>query len=252
MIIDLRNNAGGLLNTAVEVADCFIKEGLIVEVEQRDRSSSQIKADPAIKKFDLPLVVLVNSASASASEILAGALQDSGLAKVVGEQSFGKGVVQEVFELEPQPIYEEKPDGTVIQGKSTKDAVAVTIGKYYTPSHKEIHGVGIAPNVWYDLNNQAQADSKLQELDQKIMGLITEIQDLRTQRAKLIRGNDLQMERARQVALQLARGEAVADVPKLATEYVRSPRSACPADPAPRRISTLRAARPTCSGGWPT
>ena len=100
LVIDLRDNTGGLMTAAADVADCFVKEGLIVEVDYRAENDQPVNADPKSKKYNLPVVILINAVSASSSEILTSCLRDYGVAKVVGEKSFGKGVVQEVVPLE--------------------------------------------------------------------------------------------------------------------------------------------------------
>ena len=146
----MRSNSGGILDAAIEIADLFIEEGLIVEVNLRNSINERANANPKNKKYDLPLVVLVNDNSASASEVLAGALVDHGKAVLVGERSFGKGVVQAVTPLESDA------DGKPI------DAVAITIGEYYTLHHRDgnkIHGNGLTPQVWYDMLNQLDEDA---------------------------------------------------------------------------------------------
>ena len=128
-VIDLRNNPGGLLNSCVEIADMFINEGIIVSTKGRfERANETLYARfGTISK--LPLVVLINEGSASASEILAGALKDHGRALIVGKQSFGKGSVQTLFNL------------------SDNSGVFVTIAKYFTPSGTVIDKVGLAPDI---------------------------------------------------------------------------------------------------------
>jgi carboxyl-terminal processing protease len=132
LVIDLRMNPGGLVDLAVELADLFLPSNKeILSVRGRGgvlfRTYRSDKSDP--KFLDIPVAILVNGGSASASEILAGALQDNGRAKIVGTQSFGKGSVQSIFPL------------------SHKTGVAITIQKYFTPSGKSIHGKGITPDL---------------------------------------------------------------------------------------------------------
>lgn len=129
LVIDLRNNPGGLLNSCVDIADMFIDSGVIVSTKGRfDRANETLYARfGTISK--LPLVVLINEGSASASEILAGALKDHGRALIVGKQSFGKGSVQTLFNL---------PDNS---------GIFVTIAKYFTPSGAVIDKVGLAPDI---------------------------------------------------------------------------------------------------------
>jgi carboxyl-terminal processing protease len=129
IILDLRNNPGGLLDQAVEVSDKFLEDGLITYIE--GRKSDQKMKYFAHKKDDFlgPLVVLVNEGSASGSEIVAGALQDTKRAVVVGTKSFGKGSVQTILPLS---------DGS---------AVRLTTAKYYTPKGRSIQAEGINPDI---------------------------------------------------------------------------------------------------------
>jgi carboxyl-terminal processing protease len=130
LIIDLRNNPGGLLEQAVRVADRFLVSGTIVTTEGRNRQHVEKEmAHPSDTEPNYPIIVLVNGGSASASEIVAGALQDNGRAVIMGTQTFGKGSVQTVIELE---------DGSGLK---------LTIAKYYTPKHRSIQEQGITPDV---------------------------------------------------------------------------------------------------------
>ncbi len=130
LILDLRNNPGGLLNAAVRVADEFIDEGLIVYTEGRlKQQNMRFEATPNRRKHPYPVVVLVNEGSASASEIVAGALQDHRRALIVGMPTFGKGSVQTIIPL---------PDGS---------AVRLTTAQYFTPSGRSIQAKGIEPDV---------------------------------------------------------------------------------------------------------
>ncbi|WP_119393481.1 S41 family peptidase [Salinibius halmophilus] len=130
LIVDLRNNPGGVLDAAVEVSDAMLTEGTIVYTEGRAANSKTIftatKADPS---QGVPIVVLINSGSASASEIVAGALQDQGRAIVMGTESFGKGSVQTIL-----PV-----------GQQT--AIKLTTARYYTPNGRSIQATGIQPDV---------------------------------------------------------------------------------------------------------
>lgn len=130
IVLDLRNNPGGLLNQAVGLTNLFIDKGTIVS--QKGRRSEQnefYNADPSKKITDLPLVVLINDGSASASEIVSGALQDLKRAVVVGQKTFGKGSVQVVM-----PVDE-------------KEAIRLTVARYYLPSGRTIQAVGVEPDV---------------------------------------------------------------------------------------------------------
>ncbi len=131
LVLDLRSNPGGLLTAAVEVSEKFLKRGsLIVFTRGRDNRMERSYRARARKSFpNVPMVVLINGYSASASEIVAGALQDNRRAVLVGEKSFGKGSVQSVL---PQ-------DGGT--------AIRLTTAKYYTPSERVIHEIGIEPDV---------------------------------------------------------------------------------------------------------
>ncbi len=135
LVLDLRNDPGGLLEQAVEVSDRFLNEGLIVYIEGRRKEESRMKFF-AQKKDDFvgPLVVLVNEGSASASEIVAGSLQDHKRAIIVGTKTFGKGSVQTVFPL---------ADGS---------AVRITTAKYYTPKGRSIQAEGIVPDIVVESN----------------------------------------------------------------------------------------------------
>jgi len=135
VILDMRNNPGGLLEQAVEISDKFLTDGLIVSIDGRKKEDSNMKFY-AHKKGDYvgPLVVLVNEGSASASEIVAGALQDYKRAIIVGAKTFGKGSVQTIFPL---------GDGS---------AVRLTTAKYYTPKGRSIQAEGISPDISVDSN----------------------------------------------------------------------------------------------------
>ncbi|HLB58658.1 MAG TPA: S41 family peptidase [Bdellovibrionota bacterium] len=133
LVLDLRNNPGGLLNQAEQIADLFLDEGVIVSTVSRNERNKEIRYAHKNGTFvDFPIVVLVNGASASASEIVAGALQDHGRALILGNQTFGKGSVQTVIEL----------DG--------ETGLKLTVAKYYTPNGISIQGNGITPDVTVD------------------------------------------------------------------------------------------------------
>lgn len=130
VVLDLRNNPGGVLNGAVSVSDIFLEEGLIVYTEGRDSdSASHFRAKPGDMIGGAPMVVLVNGGSASASEIVAGALQDQGRAIILGEKTFGKGSVQTILPM------------------SNGDAVKLTTARYYTPAGRSIQALGIEPDI---------------------------------------------------------------------------------------------------------
>ena len=130
LILDLRNDPGGLLEQAVKVADEFLESGLIVYTEGRvEGQKMKFYAQKKPKEHDYPLIVLVNAGSASASEIVAGALQDHGRAVILGTQTFGKGSVQTIIPLE---------DGS---------AIRLTTARYFTPSGRSIQAQGIVPDI---------------------------------------------------------------------------------------------------------
>jgi len=129
VVLDLRNNPGGLLNQAVEVTDLFLDSGNIVSTKSRAGDNLSFDARPGDVLKNLPLIVLVNGGSASAAEIVAGALQDHHRAVLLGTKSFGKGSVQSVVPL---------PDGT---------AIKVTTALYYTPNGRSIQATGIDPDI---------------------------------------------------------------------------------------------------------
>ncbi len=147
VLMDLRNNPGGLLDQAVGVVDIFLDNGAIVSVRAKDKEKKIIeyaKPDSGYLK-DIPIVVLVNQASASASEIVAGALQDNNRGVIVGQKTFGKGSVQTLVELDD------------------KSAIKYTIARYYTPNGRSIQATGIEPDV-----NILQIDPKVME-EEKIL-----------------------------------------------------------------------------------
>ena len=135
LIIDLRSNPGGTLDSATAIADLLLPKGDIVTIKDKKGNEETYTSDK--KELNLPMCVLINEQSASASEVLAGALKDYNKAILVGKKSFGKGVVQSVMDL---------GDGS---------GLSLTIAKYYTPSGECIHGVGIEPDIEVDLPEDA-------------------------------------------------------------------------------------------------
>ncbi|MCK5498838.1 MAG: S41 family peptidase [Gammaproteobacteria bacterium] len=133
IILDLRNNPGGILNAAVGVTDMFINKGLIVYTEGRIKDSKlKFNAKPNAKLPDVPLIVLVNAGSASASEIVAGALQDHGRGIIMGEKTFGKGSVQTILPM------------------NNNAALKLTTARYYTPNGRSIQASGVIPDIVID------------------------------------------------------------------------------------------------------
>lgn len=154
LVLDLRNNPGGVLNAAVQVSDAFLREGKIVYTDgRRERLQSKWTATPDDLLDDAPMVVLVNSGSASASEIVAGALQDHGRAIIMGSTTFGKGSVQTIMPL--------KEGG----------AVKMTTARYFTPAGRSIQAEGIVPDVELGAYTLTKADTsqteRLREVDLK-------------------------------------------------------------------------------------
>jgi carboxyl-terminal processing protease len=154
LIIDLRNNGGGLLNQSINVADLFIDEGNILSIKGRNPKNTKVfKASPSSVKRNYPLVVLINGGSASASEIVAGALQDHKRALILGTTSFGKGSVQTVETLR---------DGSGLK---------LTIARYYTPNDRSIQAKGIEPDIYLRYRTldpsetEAKDESLLKEKD---------------------------------------------------------------------------------------
>ena len=147
LILDLRNNPGGLIGESVKVARLLVPQGPIVSVIGKDgeRETSQ----SYLEKTPLPLVVLINGGSASASEIVAGAIQDTGAGKLIGVKTFGKGSVQRIIPLDKD------------------SAVKITIAEYHTPKDRSIHGKGIEPDIVVEMPKDKDAKSDPQ-LDKAI------------------------------------------------------------------------------------
>lgn len=145
LIVDLRGNPGGGLQTVCDILDEILPEGLIVQTEDKNGSRREIESDGE-RQIDMPLVVLVNESSASASEIFAGAVQDYGIGKIVGATTYGKGVVQEIFELK---------DGTCVK---------LTVSEYFTPKGRSINKTGIEP----DVEVEYEADESDPEADNQL------------------------------------------------------------------------------------
>lgn len=146
LIIDLRENPGGLVTSCVNIANMVVPKGPIVSVVERDGSKEVHESKLEEEKY--PIVVLIDGNSASASEILAGALQDTGAATIVGTKSYGKGSVQVVM-----PMFH-------------KDALKLTIAKYYTPNGRCIDGIGIEPDVEVDFQLGDTTDVQLEKAEE--------------------------------------------------------------------------------------
>lgn len=162
LIIDLRDNPGGELNTVVSIADYLIEDGgRILTISDKYGKEEIYKAEDG-HSLDIPMVVLVNENSASASEVLTGALKDYDVATIVGMQTFGKGIVQSLIPLS---------DGS---------AVKLTTSHYYTPGGLDIHGKGISPDVEVELDDEAKRLAVIpQELDNQLRRGIEVIKDIR-------------------------------------------------------------------------
>lgn len=158
IILDVRNNAGGYLQTAVDVASEFIEEGLVVAYEEfSDGKRNEFKAKGPARLAGFPCLVLINEGSASASEIVAGALKDHGKAKLVGKKTFGKGTVQELESL------------------SGGTSLRVSVAKWLTPKGQDINGNGLNPDIEVELteedfqaNRDPQLDKALEILKEQI------------------------------------------------------------------------------------
>ena len=136
IILDLRNNPGGLLDQAIKIADIFLAKGRIVSTEGRFfDANSEYYASPKTMLSNVPMTILINKGSASASEVLAAALQENNRAKVIGETSFGKGTVQ-----------------SLIPTLKDGNAIKLTIAKYTTPNGRDINSRGIEPDIKLDLD----------------------------------------------------------------------------------------------------
>lgn len=142
LVIDIRNNPGGLLDTVVGMLKYMLPDGLIVYTEDKQGNRKEYKGQDN-DEFNLPLAVLVNGNSASASEIFAGAIQDYGKGTIIGTQTYGKGIVQTVKPL---------TDGS---------AIKFTIAKYFTPNGQDIHGKGVTPDMVVEYGTDADVDTQL-------------------------------------------------------------------------------------------
>lgn len=157
LILDLRSNPGGNLNAVVDIARELLPEGLIVYTEDRYGKKTEYSCD-GTKQLEIPLVVLINGNSASASEILAGAIKDYQIGTLVGTTSYGKGIVQRIISLQ---------DGS---------AVKLTVSSYFTPNGSNIHGIGIEPDVVCEFDSESyydkEIDNQLEEAKKVLQNLI--------------------------------------------------------------------------------
>jgi carboxyl-terminal processing protease len=183
IILDLRNNAGGPLDAAVYVSDIFIPDGTMVYLLGRDGNLVPDPVDPALRDggdaLGLPLVVLINQFTASASEIVAGAVQDYGVGIVMGQKSFGKGVVQNVIPLN---------DGSYL---------VLTTNKYLTPEERDINEVGIEPDVVISLETEDIEDDYIVALLDEMESLSGQIEAKNDELREYLREHDYQLDVAR-------------------------------------------------------
>lgn len=158
LIIDVRGNPGGRLDTVTDILDRLLPEGLIVYMQDKNGKREEIRSDEECD-LDVPCAVLVNGNSASASEVFSGALQDYGLAGIIGTQTFGKGIVQSIYKLD---------DGS---------AVKLTTQDYYTPNGNNIHGIGITPDEVVELDEDAyKQDGTDTQLDAAVRYIMDKLQ----------------------------------------------------------------------------
>ena len=153
LIIDLRGNPGGTVTAVTEIAGRMLPEGLVFYMEEKDGKRTEYTCRGA--DFDMPLVVLVDGYSASASEILSGAIQDAGIGTIVGTQTFGKGIVQNIYPLD---------DGT---------AIKLTVAKYFTRNGQDIHKVGITPDVVVEFDSEAYQKDETDNQKDKAVEILT-------------------------------------------------------------------------------
>jgi carboxyl-terminal processing protease len=182
LVLDLRGNPGGLLDQAVRVCEKFLARGaLVVTTEGRNPNQrAEYRAGGRDHRTKLPLVVLVNGGSASASEIVAGCLQDTQRAVIVGEQTFGKGSVQSVVPL------------------PNDSGLRLTTAKYYTPSHKVIHEKGITPDIVVEMSEETEADLAIQ----RALGGLDSLEGAERERVSKVK--DAQLDRALEVLKGIA------------------------------------------------
>jgi carboxyl-terminal processing protease len=155
LVLDLRNNGGGYLDTAIEVVSQFIGEGVVMHEEYGDGRRDTYQAKEGGLATKIPLVVLINNGTASASEIVAGAIQDRGRGYLVGETSFGKGSVQNSVVLE-----------------NNEGAIRVTTAKWLTPNDRQIHKIGLQPDFLVEITEEDIAADRDSQLEKAIAVLL--------------------------------------------------------------------------------
>ena len=149
-ILDLRNNGGGLLDAAVDVTSQFLREGVVLREDRKNLGERVYDVVGGGKALDQPLVVLVNGGTASASEIVAGALQDYGRADLIGEKTFGKGSVQLIYEL------------------SDDSRLHVTVAKWFTPNNNAIDGTGLQPDIEVLFSEEDHANGRDPQMERAV------------------------------------------------------------------------------------
>ena len=147
LIIDVRDNGGGIVTEAIDISELFISKGntIMIELDKNSKEYRTIAKNAAKVNSDIEIVILANENSASASEIFVGALKDNGAAKIVGTKTFGKGVMQEIV-----PV-------------SSGGALKITIEEFRTPNGNVINKKGIEPDVVIEDNEETEADEQLQK-----------------------------------------------------------------------------------------
>lgn len=181
LVIDLRNNTGGVLSAAIDMCRPLLSNKTVVSMWglHTKRVQYTVPDNRRDEHFDGPVVLLVNGMSASASEVVAGALRDNKRAVLVGEKTFGKGVVQEIEEL-----------------PGAKTALLLTIAKYYTPSGVNIHHKGIEPDVTVSFKDYETQVKEVKDLESEIKDAQNKVLDLRKQLTNAVEAHDLQLDRA--------------------------------------------------------
>jgi carboxyl-terminal processing protease len=154
LVFDLRNNPGGYLDTAVEIASEFFSDGIVVSEQMKDGQHHELSASEGGLALDIPLVVLVNGGSASAAEIVAGAIQDKGRGILIGEKTFGKGSVQEAHKL------------------SDDSQLRVTVAHWLTPNGKDINKQGLTPDIVVEQSEQDVKEGKDPQLERAVEYLL--------------------------------------------------------------------------------
>jgi carboxyl-terminal processing protease len=150
LILDLRDNGGGLLSAAVDVTSQFVKDGVVLYEQQKGQPERAFRAKPGGVAFDMLMVVLVNHGTASASEIVAGALRDDGRATLIGDTTYGKGSVQHIYELD---------DGSSLH---------VTAAEWFTPNRHQLTGHGLVPDIAISRSNDDIAAGRDPQLERAI------------------------------------------------------------------------------------